>query len=77
LLAPALAAAALLTFTLSLDEFIMAWFVSGFDYTLPVRIWSSLKQGVSPSISAISLIMLCFSMGTLVVALAVYRRRRV
>lgn len=77
LLAPALAAAALLTFTLSLDEFIMAWFVSGFEYTLPVRIWSSLRQGVSPSISAISLIMLCFSMGTLVVALAVYRRRTV
>lgn len=77
LLVPALAAAGLLTFTLSLDEFIMAWFVSGFDYTLPVRIWSSLRQGVSPSISAISLIMLCFSMGTLVVALAVYRRRTV
>lgn len=77
LLLPALAAAGLLTFTLSLDEFIMAWFVSGFEYTLPVRIWSSLKQGVSPSISAISLIMLCFSMGVLVVALAVYRRRTV
>jgi ABC-type spermidine/putrescine transport system permease subunit II len=42
-----------------------------------VRIWSSLRQGVSPSISAISLIMLCFSMGALVVALAVYRRRPV
>ena len=77
LLMPALAAAALLTFTLSLDEFIMAWFVSGFDYTLPVRIWSSLKQGISPSISAISLIMLCFSMSALVVALAVYRRRTI
>jgi spermidine/putrescine transport system permease protein len=77
LLVPALAAAGLLTFTLSLDEFIMAWFVSGFDYTLPVRIWSSLRQGVSPSISAISLIMLCLSMGVLVVALAVYRRRPV
>lgn len=77
LLTPALAAAALLTFTLSLDEFIMAWFVCGFDDTLPVRIWSSLKQGISPSISAISLIMLCFSMCTLVIALAVYRKRTV
>jgi spermidine/putrescine transport system permease protein len=77
LLVPALIAAGLLTFTLSLDEFIMAWFVSGFDYTLPVRIWSSLKQGISPSISAISLIMLCLSMTALVVALALYRRRTV
>jgi spermidine/putrescine transport system permease protein len=77
LLVPSLVAAGLLTFTLSLDEFIMAWFVSGFDYTLPVRIWSSLKQGISPSISAISLIMLCVSMSALVVALALYRRRTV
>lgn len=40
---PAFAAAFLLSFTLSFDEFIVAWFVIGFDTTLLVEIWGRLR----------------------------------
>jgi spermidine/putrescine transport system permease protein len=58
---PALLASLLLTFTVSFDEFIIAWFVSGFSPTLPVQIWTSLRSGINPSISAISLLVLALS----------------
>ena len=73
--APAIAAACLLTFTLSFDEFIMAWFVSGFQVTLPVRIWTALRSGISPSISAVSVIVLTVSITLVVVASRINRGR--
>jgi spermidine/putrescine transport system permease protein len=75
LCAPALVAAFLLTFTLSFDEFIMAWFVSGFQVTLPVRIWTALRSGISPSISAVSVIVLTVSITLVVVASRINRGR--
>jgi spermidine/putrescine transport system permease protein len=75
LAAPAIVAAFLLTFTLSFDEFIMAWFVSGFEITLPVRIWTALRSGITPSISAISVIVLAVSITLVIVATRVNRGR--
>lgn len=75
LTAPALVAAFLLTFTLSFDEFIMAWFVSGFEITLPVRIWTALRSGITPSISAVSVIVLSVSITLVIVATRVNRGR--
>jgi ABC-type spermidine/putrescine transport system permease subunit II len=54
LVSPALIAAFLLCFTLSFDEFIVAWFVSGFSRTLPIEIWNSLRYGVVPDMNAIA-----------------------
>jgi spermidine/putrescine transport system permease protein len=51
---PAFAAAFLLSFTLSFDEFLVAWFVIGFDTTLPVEIWGRLRYGITPEINAIA-----------------------
>ena len=36
-------ASLLLTFTISFDEFVLAFFLSGTDATLPVHIWSQLR----------------------------------
>ena len=36
-------ASLLLTFTISFDEFVLAFFLSGTDATLPVLIWSQLR----------------------------------
>lgn len=40
---PGLVASLLLTFTISFDEFILAFFLAGTDVTLPVFIWSQLR----------------------------------
>ncbi len=51
----------LLAFTFSFDEFLIAWFVAGFDQTLPVAIFSVLKAVVDPSLNAIGTIVFLIS----------------
>jgi spermidine/putrescine transport system permease protein len=74
LAAPGLIGAFLLTFTLSFDEFILAWFVSGFDLTLPLKIWGMMRSGINPTISAIGAMVFCLSI-TLSIAGQVLQRR--
>ncbi|MGL4522592.1 MAG: ABC transporter permease [Bacilli bacterium] len=59
MIAPGVVAAALLTFTLSIDDFVISFFVSGPDSTtLPIYIYSLVKKGVSPEINALSTILI-------------------
>jgi spermidine/putrescine transport system permease protein len=60
-----LIAAALLIFTLSLDEIAVSFFLIGRDNTLPLEIWSRLRRGITPEINAISTLILLFSMAAL------------
>jgi spermidine/putrescine transport system permease protein len=59
LLAPSILAAALFAFAVSLDQFVVSYFLStpGVS-TLPVEIYSSIRQGFTPEINAISTIFL-------------------
>ena len=61
-IAPALLSAMLLCFTLSFDEFIISWFVCGFDTTLPVYIFNIIRGGTKPTISAIGSIVFAVSL---------------
>lgn len=74
---PGLIAALLLTFTLSFDEFIIAWFVSGFQPTLPVKIWSMMRGGVKPTINAIGTIVFIFSMTSLLIGEYFLRKKSI
>jgi spermidine/putrescine transport system permease protein len=56
-----LIAAALLIFTLSLDEIAVSFFLIGRDNTLPLEIWSRLRRGITPEINAISTLILVSS----------------
>ncbi len=57
IIAPAVISGWLLAFTLSLDDLVVASFVSGpSSTTLPIKIWSSVRLGVSPEINALSTI---------------------
>jgi putrescine transport system permease protein len=48
-----------LAFTLSLDDLVIASFTSGPSATtLPMKIWSSVRLGVSPEINALSTILI-------------------
>ena len=59
LIAPALAAGWLLAFTLSLDDLVVASFVSGPGAsTLPMVVYSSVRLGVSPQINALATLMI-------------------
>jgi len=59
LLFPGIAAGALLAFTLSIDDFVITFFVAGpGSTTLPIRIYSMIKHGSPPLINALSTILL-------------------
>ena len=64
---PALVSAWLLSFTLSLDDVVIASFVSGpGSTTLPIEVFSSVRLGVSPKINALAtIIILIVSLFTL------------
>jgi putrescine transport system permease protein len=60
IIAPALAAGWLLSFTLSLDDLVISSFVSGPGAsTLPMVIYSKVKLGLSPDINALASIIIC------------------
>jgi spermidine/putrescine transport system permease protein len=59
LLAPGIAAGALLAFTLSIDDFVVTFFVAGpGSTTLPIRIYGMIKHGSLPLINALSTLLL-------------------
>ncbi|TMR21037.1 ABC transporter permease [Nonomuraea turkmeniaca] len=61
-LAPGILAGALLAFTLSLDEFVIAFFTIGnAEPTLPIVIYSMIRFGVTPKINALAAILLLVS----------------
>jgi putrescine transport system permease protein len=68
LIAPAMIAGWLLSFTLSLDDLVIASFVSGpGSTTLPMLIFSKVKLGVSPDINALaSIIIAAVSLGVVI-----------
>lgn len=68
-IAPAMAAGALLSFALSFDEFIIAFFVSGPNPTLPVYMFASVKRGITPELNAIATTVLSMS---ILLAAAIY-----
>lgn len=72
-LAPAIMAGALLAFTLSVDEFIIAFFTAGAgraSITLPMQIFAMIRFGVTPEINALATLVMAVS----VVALALSQR---
>ncbi|MGD9542825.1 MAG: ABC transporter permease [Methylocystis sp.] len=77
-IAPAAIAAFLLAFTLSLDDLVIASFATGPGATtLPMRIYSQVRLGVSPQINAISTLLLALvALALGVAALVSYWRGR-
>jgi len=76
LIAPSLAAGWLLAFTLSLDDVVLASFVSGPGATtLPVYLFSQLRLGMTPEANALAVVMLALAggLGLLVWALRLSR----
>ena len=66
---PGIVASLLLTFTISFDEFIMAFFLTGTDPTLPMYIWGQLRFPKEfPSVLAMAALILFVSFALVFVA---------
>jgi spermidine/putrescine transport system permease protein len=64
LIAPAILAAALISITLSIDEFVVTFFTVGSQLTLPVYIYTQIKFGVTPEVNAVATLVM---VGTILV----------
>ena len=74
LLAPAIVAGFLLSFTFSFEDFIIAFFVAGPNNTLPIYIFSSIRRGITPEINAIGTVVLVVSLTLLITAQFLLRK---
>ena len=75
LLRPAILGAILMAFTVSLDDFIVTFFIAGPGATtLPLKVYSMIKSGVSPEINALSALIVLLSMGLVAFSLFLQRR---
>lgn len=75
LLMPGIVAGALLAFTLSLDDFVITFFVAGpGSTTLPVRVYSMIRFGLTPEVNAVSTLMFAGSTILVVISLLIQRR---
>jgi spermidine/putrescine transport system permease protein len=73
---PAVVAGFLLSFTLSLDDVIISFFVSGTEFEiLPIKIFSMVKLGVSPEINALSAIMFLFTIAVVTLSQFLMREK--
>lgn len=72
---PAILSALFLTMAVSFDEYAIAWFVSGFNETLPVRILMLLQREVSPKVNAIGSLVFIISMTLVLLAQIVFLLR--
>lgn len=77
ILAPAIAASAMLAFTISIDDVIVSFFVAGpASTTLPLQIFSMVKHGVTPEINALSTLMLAVTLTFVIIAQSLQMRKR-
>jgi spermidine/putrescine transport system permease protein len=80
LLAPAMLAAALLGFALSIDDFVITYFVAGGEQTFPVFVWGIARVSVPPQVnvvaSAIFLLAIGLALGNVLWQFRSARRER-
>lgn len=76
LLWPALTAGWLMSFTLSLDDVIISYFVAGPEYEiLPLRIYSMVRTGIKPEINALCSALFLVTLTLIVVSQLILRKK--
>ena len=78
LLAPGIAAGAMMAFTLSMDDFVITFFVGGpGSTTLPVKVFSMMKHGSPAVINALSVIFMAITFGVAILGQIIANRTSV
>jgi spermidine/putrescine transport system permease protein len=77
LLGPGIFSGGMMAFIISMDDFVITYFVAGAgSTTLPIYIFSSIRMGISPKINAISSIMLVISILFVTLSYFIGQRKR-
>jgi len=75
LIAPAILAGALLSFALSIDDFVITYFNAGSNVTFPIFVWGSAQRGVPPQVNVFGTVIFVVAL-TLMLINVLYQRRR-
>jgi len=69
LIMPAVVAGALMSFTLSIDDFVITFFTKGVgEPILPIQIYTMIKVAITPEINAISTLMMLLTLVMIIIA---------
>jgi spermidine/putrescine transport system permease protein len=69
LIMPAIIAGLLMSFTLSIDDFVITFFTAGVGVpTLPLTIYTMIKIAVTPEVNALSTLMMLLTLGMIIIA---------
>ncbi len=75
LIAPAIIAGALLSFALSIDDFVVTYFNAGSDITFPLFVWGAAQRGVPPQVNVMGTVIFLFALTVMLINVLVQWRR--
>jgi spermidine/putrescine transport system permease protein len=75
LIAPAILAGFLLSFALSVDDFVITYFNSGSEVTFPLFVWGAAQRGVPPQVNVMGTAIFVVALSFMVVNVLLQRRR--
>jgi spermidine/putrescine transport system permease protein len=75
LIAPAILAGALLSFALSIDDFVVTYFNAGSDVTFPLFVWGAAQRGVPPQVNVMGTVIFVFALTLMLINVLVQWRR--
>ena len=75
LIAPAILAGALLSFALSIDDFVITYFNSGAQVTFPLFVWGAARVGAPPQVNVIATAIFVVALGAMLANILIQSRR--
>ncbi|HMJ01044.1 MAG TPA: ABC transporter permease [Gaiellaceae bacterium] len=75
LIAPAILAGGLLSFALSIDDFVITYFNAGSDITFPLFVWGAAQRGVPPQVNVMGTVIFAFTIAVMLINVVVQRRK--
>jgi spermidine/putrescine transport system permease protein len=75
LIAPAILAGALLSFALSVDDFVITYFNSGSEVTFPLYVWGAARVGAPPQVNVIATAIFAVALGAMLANILIQNRR--
>jgi spermidine/putrescine transport system permease protein len=75
LIAPAILAGALLSFALSVDDFVITYFNSGAEVTFPLFVWGAARVGAPPQVNVIATAIFVVALGAMLANILIQHRR--
>jgi spermidine/putrescine transport system permease protein len=75
LIAPAILAGALLSFALSIDDFVITYFNAGSEVTFPIFVWGAARVGAPPQVNVMGTVIFVVALSLMVLNVLLQRRR--